>query len=96
MRRSRHGPVYPPSIQLNPASEVLAGNKDFGLKSAQGVGAGRMLFQSPVVRHRLHRGVTGQPYRIVGVLISCQPTVDRLPQQRYELTLHIPATSRLP
>jgi hypothetical protein len=40
---SSHGMVYPFSVQLPQSSQVLLGNKHFGLKSAQGISAGRLL-----------------------------------------------------
>jgi predicted AlkP superfamily pyrophosphatase or phosphodiesterase len=44
---SSHGMVYPFSVHLPQSFQVLLGNKHFGLKPAQGIGAGRLLLQGP-------------------------------------------------
>ena len=72
---SSHGMVFLFSVQLPQSSQVLLGNKDFGLKPAQGIGAGCLLLQGTVTNHRLHSGVSSQPYRIIGILVSCQTTL---------------------
>ncbi len=92
---SSHGMVYPFSVQSTQSFQVILGNKHFGLKPAQGIGAGRLLLQGTVTNHRLHSWISSQPYRIIGVLVSRQTTIHRLPQQGHQLMLHIPAPTGL-
>ena len=40
---SSHSMAHPFSVQLLQTSQVILGNKDFGFKPAQGIGAGRLL-----------------------------------------------------
>ena len=42
-----------------------------------------------------HSRVGGQALGIIGVLVACQATVDRLAQQRDEFVLHIASTPAL-
>src|ERR687891_211818 len=44
-------------------------------------------------RHGPHGWVLGQAVGIVGVLVARQPAIHRLPEQRYQMMLHVPARS---
>src|ERR671915_532112 len=46
-------------------------------------------------RHGPHGWVLGQAVGIVGVLVARQPAIHRLPEQRYQMMLHVPAHSAI-
>ena len=40
-------------------------------------------------------GINGQSFRVVRILVACEATVHRLPQQAYQLMLRVLAASQI-
>ena len=84
-----HGLLHPMSVQLGQSVQILVLGEHLSLETAHSIAAGGMALRVSPSNGDSHGRVLGQPFGIVGVLVTRQTAVHRLPEQGHQLMLHV-------
>jgi len=88
-QRMRHRPRNPGCIQRRQPGLVVVRREDPGLKAPHRIPGGGPTVTRASAHHQAHRRVSRQAVGVIRVRVSGEAAVDRLPDQRHQVVLHI-------
>ena len=77
-------PVDPLTVQVGQSRSVLGQSQRIGLEPPHLRRGGRLCIDGAPTHNLPHDRITGEPVRIVDILVACEPPMDRLPKQAVE------------